>query len=253
VGDRCNGFAPVDMKALWENLLMKEYIKRYVAWLWKTGQYRLIYSFKNSSDKDVEDFLAYARKHDNNYQVPLIAKGELETNLLRDMKETESLVELLKYLDGQTLILLEMPPVDAGIPDASGRSSADAQSNSLTTTVHAFKKLFEDAYNYQLFPKINKGNTLIRYAPIDRFAEKQVFEIIQIMQTVNMKDEVIKEFMQDRGMFFKSPELFKDMTQIPGVMKNPKSLEMPKGKKGTGEGNKPRSEVTTRPDQLKKQ
>lgn len=257
-GDRSTGFAPLDFKALYENLCMKSWIKRYVGWLWKTGQYRLLYNFKNASSADVEDFLAYGRRNDDNFRVPFVMKGEMESKLLRDMKEQESIELFLKYLDGQTLILLRIPPIDAGIPDASGRSNSDAQSNNLGTTITSAKKIVEDKINFDLFTKMNKGNKLIKFAPNDRFAVKQVFENVQMMQSMNFTDEAMEEYMGDTGIFFKSKLFKKPEPMMMGTSANPRSLDnMPsRTGKGVGEANKnigTGAESTTRPNQLKKQ
>lgn len=253
-GDQNLGFAPSDLKSLWQNLLLKSYIRRYVSWLWQTGQYRLLYNFESASNQDINDFLAYARKNDGNFHVPFILKGKIKTQLLRDMKETSSLVELLKYLDGQTLILLRVPPIDAGIPDASGRSSADAQSNSIETTVVSAKKVVEDYINFDLFPKINKSTYLLVFGPMNRFAEQMVFNIVQTMASMNMKDEVMTEFLLDKGIFYGNKELFKEpeMDAITSALKNPRSKDNAPSRKAKSamEGNQQHTEVTTREDQL---
>lgn len=251
--DRTVGWAPIDFRALWENLLMKQYVRKYVAWLWKTGQYRLLYNPKDASDQDIEDFLAFLENNDENPTQPFILKGDLETKLLRDMKESESIDVLLKYLDNQTLILLRVPPVDAGIPDASGRSSADAQTNNLITSVSDMHKVVEDYVNYELFPKIKKGTLLLKFGPVDRFAEKQVFEVVQIMKSVNMTDEVCKNYMEDRGLFFSSDTIFNQPEEDDKT--NPRDKDMAPSRigKGAGEGNKAQEKVTTRPDQIKKE
>jgi len=254
-GDTNRGFAPSDLKSLWENLLLKSYIKRYVAWLWKTGQYRLLYNFESASNTDINDFLTYARKNDDSYHIPFILKGKLKTQLLRDMKETSSLVELLKYLDGQTLILLRVPPIDAGIPDASGRSSADAQSNSIETTVVSFKKTVEDYINFDLFPKINKSTYLLLYGPMNRFAEQMVYNVVQTMASMNFTDEVMKEYMLDKGLFYGGDDIFKEpeVDVISAAMGgNPRSKDNAPSRKGktAGVGNKAQPKVTTREDQV---
>ena len=255
-GDRSKGYAPVDLKALYETLLMKDWVRRYVAWLWKTGQYRVLYNPKSASDGDIEDFISYLQRNDSDYQVPLIMKGELEAKLIRDIKETDSITQLLNYLDSQILILLRVPPVDAGITDASGRSSADQQSNNLITSITDAKKVVEDYTNYDLFPKLNKGNQLLKFGPADRFAVKQVFEIIQIMKSLNMKDEVCVEQMNDMGIYFKTKEVFEEPQEVDPITaaaKNPRDKDMAPSRlgKGSGEGNQVQEEVTTRQDQLK--
>jgi len=255
-GDITKGYAPVDLKCLWETLLAKEYVTRYVAWLWKTGQYRVLYNPKSGSDKDIMDFMAYAKRHDGNYNVPFIFKGELETKILRDMKETENIVELLKYYDGQILIALRVPPIDAGIPDASGRSSADTQTNNLSTSITAMKHIIEDSINFDLFPKIGKSHLLLRFAPNDRFSERQVFENIQIMKSINMTDNVVQEYLADRGIFFKATLFNKpeEVSQESDVA-NPKEKDLFVSRQrstASGQGNQNQDEVSTREDQLHK-
>jgi len=221
-GDRTRGFAPVDLKSLWETLHVKQYIQRYVGWLWKTGQYRLLYDFKQATDKQIDDFLAYTRKHDSNFKAPFVVSGEMEVKMLRDMKETESLVELLKYYDSQILILLRIPPIDAGIPDASGRSNSDAQSNNLNTHITSIKKVVEDMINFDLFPKISKSQVLLRFSPNDRFQEKMVFETIQIMASAGFTPEAMEEYMDSKGVFF-DKTTFKKPEEVD--MKNPRDVD----------------------------
>jgi hypothetical protein len=255
--DRTAGYAPVDMRALWDNLSMKQYIRRYVAWLWKTGQYRLLYGFKNAATQDIQDFITYAKANDEQFDIPFIVKGELETRILRDIKETQSITQLLKYLDEQTLILLRVPPIDAGIPEASGRSNADAQSNNIETAIVSFKRTVEDYINFDLFPKINMGTYLLKFAPTNRFAEQQLIGMAQVLVSMNVKDEVVQEFLFDKGFVFKQKKIFKDpqidqVTSAFNRVKNPRDKDMAPSRLGKlpGESNTKQEEVTTREDQL---
>jgi hypothetical protein len=252
-GDRTEGWAPVDMRALWENLLAKSYVSRYVAWLWKTGQYRLMYNFKNSSNQDIQDFLAYARKNDSTYNIPFVAKGDMDVKVMRDIRETSNIIEMLKYYDSQTLILLRVPPIDAGIPDASGRSNADAQANNIETTVMSWKKLVQDYINFELFPKISKSKVLLRFGPVNRFAVKQVLGMTESLQKLGFSEEVMREFLSDNGIFFSEEKLMAEVKtdSITGAV-NAATAKDPRVKKDAGESNKVLDEVSTREDQIKK-
>jgi hypothetical protein len=257
IKDRTVGYAPVDMRALWENLNIKSYIRRYVCWLHKTGQYRLVYNFKTASTQDIQDFITYAKANSDDFDVPFIVKGEFDAKLLRDMRETQSIVEMLKYLDSQTLVLLRVPPIDAGIPDSSGRSNADAQSNTMETSILSFKKNVEDFINFNLFPKINMGTYLLRFSPISRVAEKSAFEVAQIMQSLGMDKEVIQEYLTDKGILFSKKQIFTEpkLDQVSAAfnqVKNPRDKDMYPSRlgKGAGEANKNQEDVTTREDQL---
>jgi len=151
---------------------------------------------------------------------------------------------------------MRIPPNDAGIPDSSGRSNADAQANNLSTTIISFKKTVEDYLNFDLFTKMNMGTYLLKYGPTDRYEEKQVFEVVQIMQSLNMDDEAMQEYIKDRGLYFSTKKYFKEPELDPLTMAagaNPRNKDMAPSRlgKGAGEGNKPAAKPTTRPDQLK--
>jgi len=254
-GDRTEGWAPVDARALWENLVIKDYVKRYVGWLWQTGQYRILYNFKNSSDQDIENWVAYNRKHDMDFKKPTILKGELETKLLRDMREQESLIQFLEYLDNQTLILLRIPPIDAGIVDASGRSSGDSQKGSLDTSVIGMKKVVEDYINFDLFPKINKSKKLMRFGPTDRFSERQIWENIQIMQSVGMTNDMMTEYMQEKRLFYANAIFKKPEEMDVSATNNPREKDMAPSRQGKSQGAANQKigtgeQATTREDQL---
>lgn len=249
-GDRTEGWAPVDIKAIWNNLVLKKNILRYVNWLWETGQYRIIYKFKSSSNQDITDFLTFARKNDVQFNIPFVAKGDIETTLLRDMKEVTYYNEMLKYLDSQTLILLRIPPIDAGIPDASGRSSADAQANSVESTITSMKKTVQDYINFDLFPKINKSTFLIEFGPMNRFAFKQFIGVAKELRDIGMSDDAIEEYLKDSGIFFEAATLFKKVEDPMTAQFGSKTEQFKK--KDAGESNKVLDEVSTREDQLKK-
>lgn len=249
--DRTNGFASVNLKSLWQNLVTKSYVKQYVAWLWQTGQYRIIYNFESASDKSIDDFITYARKHDENFRAPFITKGKMKNTLLRDMREQGDIVNYLKYLDSQTLIALRIPPIDAGIPDASGRSNADAQSNNLDAHISSYKKVVEDMFNYALFPAMNKGNNAIKFAPNDRFQEEQVLTNVNLMQSMNMTEDVIIEYLHDRGMFFTSKKIFKELpVQQPGAPAKQSDAAPSRQPATDGKPKAVGQPVTTRPDQV---
>lgn len=252
-GDRNVGYAPIDLRAVWETLLWKDYIRRYSSWLWRTGQYRLLYNFETASDRDIESFLAYARRNDENFQAPFITKGKMQTMLLRDMKETVALRDMLAWLDSQILILLRVPPIDAGIPDASGRSNADAQSNNFLTHVGSDKKVVEDVISFDLFPKINKGNSLFRFAPHDRYSEAQVLENLNLLKNMGATEEFMKEYLFDRGMVFKTKQLFMKPEELagPGMKKDIDTMPSRSGA-DTGDMNKvgTGSQSSSRADQV---
>lgn len=251
--DRSEGYAPVDLQALWETLLLKDYMRQYVSWLWKTGQYRILYNFEAASDLDIESFISAAKRADGNFQTPLLTRGKLGVQQVRDIKEIDQIDKLFKYLDQQIAMAMRVPPVDIGMPDTSGRSNADAQSNNLTTRIYSVKTIVADYINNELFPKINKGNTMLRFGPVDRFAEKQILDNLQIMKVIGLSEDAMKEYLIDKGMIFGVKEWFVPQVN-PSDIKNPRAIDTAPSRTGKapGTGNQAQDTPTTRPDQLKK-
>lgn len=246
-----NGWAPVNIKTLYTVLMQKYYINRFVSWAWQTGQYRVVHNFKTTNDDVIQDFVAYNSKSDTDFTQPFLAGGEYVHDLLRDMKEIESLTEYLKYLDNQTVINLRVPPIDAGIPETSGRSNADAQSNNLNTHIKSFKKVVQDGMN-ELFKKTNRGTNIFVFAPVDKFEEKLIFENVQMLKGAGMTDQALREYMRDKGIVFETKQLFnkpeemgtKDPEAAPSRQRKPEGSA--NAKIGTG------TQGTTREDQLVK-
>jgi hypothetical protein len=252
-GDRTEGMAPVDMRALYNNLLLKDYVLRYVGWLWQTGQYRVLYNFEGADKQSIDDFRAYVRKSEEDFKAPYLLKGTATITKLREMNETESFMQLIKYIDGQTLTLLGVSPIDVGIPDASGRANSGAQTDSSATNILAFKQIIEDSINFDLFPKMNKSNNLLIFSGVDRYEERQILENVQIMKSAGFTNEACKEYLQDKGIFFGAEEIFEEVESAESpVMNNPRDKDnMPsRVGKATGEGNTLQEESTTREEQL---
>lgn len=259
-----NGWAPVDIKALYTVLLQKRFINRFISWAWQTGQYRVIHNFKTMNDDVVQDFIAYNSKVDNDFTKPFLASGDYVHSMLRDIKEFENIEAFLKYLDNQVLILLRVPPIDAGVPDASGRSNADAQSNSFNTHIQSFKQVMKDGFT-EMFRKINKGNNTITFGPADRFAEKMVFEVCLKMKQVGFTDDALEEYLYDKGMVWATKQLFEKFEDPKSGNKHdnksgeqlPEDLSKYPSREGKSEGEASAfigagSQASTREDQLTK-
>lgn len=255
-GNRDGGYAHIDGRALWGTLQAKGFVQRFVSWLWQTGQYRVVHNFTASDRKSLNDFVAMNKKTERDYTKPFLAGGEYKHTVLRDMVETQHLVELLKYYDSQILILMRIPPIDAGIPDASGRSNADAQSNNLAAHIKSFKKTVTAGVN-ELFKKMNKGNNAIVFAPNDKFEFKMVLENVQMMKAAGFEDDVITEYMRDNGVVWQASKVFTEAEMMQSNPDNPRELDKYPSRQGKGvmQGNKnigSGKQSTTRDDQLTK-
>lgn len=226
--DSGEGWSPVDIQTLYKWVTLKVGIRNYVNWLWQTGQYRVVHNFKDADsgakDDFIDDFLAFISNHDDDPTKPFITRGAYTVEQTRDMKETEYYTQLFNYIDQQILICLRVPPIDAGIPDASGRSNADAQSNNFSTTIRGWKRVMKSYYDHKLFPLLYKGNTEIVWMPNDRFQKKQVIDEINTFMNNGFSEEFVKQYMAEAGMIYDVPNYFKK--QDDGVQKNEEEREV---------------------------
>lgn len=251
--DTATGWSGVDLKSVYKWVHTKSMMHRYVQWLWKTGQYRVLYNFTDARNSDVvEDFLTFMEAHDHDPTVPFITRGEVRTMLTRDMKETDSYIGLFKYIDSQILINLRVPPIDAGIPDASGRSNADAQSNNFATTIKGIKTVVKGAINTKILPYMGFEDTCIVFAPNDRFQKKQIIDELNILHNIGLSKEAKLEYLNRNGIFFQTKEVFQEEEE---QVEGEKDIDLMPSR-FTGEGSGMNVEGTgeassTREDQLR--
>lgn len=255
-GDMSRGYAPVDMQALFKNLLTKEYTIRFLSWLWKTGQYRLIYNFKaGTNSKDINDFLAMGRKLDFDFTRPSIYKGDVEKTVSRDMNELGPAKEWLDYLDQQTIIHMRVPGIDAGFMNSGSRSDADAAKSALATHVKSYKSIIASYINHELLPKMKRGDQTLVFSPTDRLEARTVFDNLMVMSNVGLSDRAKQEYLVQHGIVFDGDEWFMQPeeqggnTSVTGQAlgapsRQGKSEEQSNSRIGTGE------DATTRQDQL---
>jgi len=255
---RDNGYAPVDIKSLYTALLQKVFINRFVTWAWQTGQYRVIHNFKTANETVIDDFIAYNAKSDNDFTKPFLVSGDYIRTMVRDMGEIDNLKSYLSKLDSDILIALRVPPMDAGIPDASGRSNADAQSNNLNTHVNSFKKVVKSGVD-EMLRKTNRGTSIIVFGPVDKFEEGLVFDNAQKMKAIGFTDVAVKEYLANKGLVWDTSKMFEPKEIVDNTSKpnNPRELDNMPSRLGkdTGVGNNKigtGSQASTRDDQLVK-
>jgi len=150
---------------------------------------------------------------------------------------------------------MRVSPVDAGKPDESGRSNADASQNAGDAYITSLKKTVQDYVNFDLFKKMNLGNTLLVFEPNNRFSVTKLLENIQLMKSCGFTDEACKEYMESKGLYFKSTKIF-NLPNLPeegasADISNPRDKDKFDSRqgKGSGEKNQNQTEITTRADQ----
>lgn len=206
---RNNVWAEFDIKAIYETVLLKDKVRQWLTWYFKTNQSKGMYNIKNASDKSIRDFLSYLKAAENDPSKPIILEGEIEHTIIRKFAdEGASLIQLLEWCDSQILSLLQVPPIAIGKMDQSGRSNSSEAFSALDVSVYGVQELLEEDITYDLFPKMGFSKVEFEFGIIDHINEERIFKIIGMMKQAQFKDEVIVEWMDSQGLQFTTNDLF---------------------------------------------
>jgi len=249
-----------DLRVAYETVMVKDYIRKFLSWLFGTNQFRNHIGFKQTvSEEQVKKFISYYKEGEHSYGKPAITDGDVEIKALRELKDLENIILILDYCDKELMRLLQQTPLSMGEGGSSGRSEADGMSDVQRTSVKAVQRVIADAINYELFPKMGlPDSTEFYWKPLDRMSETKIFELVEIMKRSMFTDEAIIEFMEQQGMSFETKKLFKEPELAPAGMPTPeqrsqKDASASRERKGAGESNKrigTGEAGTTRKDQL---
>ena len=240
-----NTWSDLTMEALYETVLIKDYVRQWITWFFGTNQMKGFYNIKNANGQKVKDFLSYLKAAEKDKSKPIIAEGEVTYQVLSSFsQEGQTLGEVLAWCDQQIIILLQVPPIAVGLPDSSGRSNSVEQYQALNTRVLAIERILEESNSYDLFPKIGYDNNDFIFGVLDESVRKSTFEIAKIMKDMMMTDEAITEYLESQGVVFEETKLFKE----PKDFANMSNKDVGAGNEAAI-GNKPHGDAPSREGQ----
>ena len=238
---------PLDLEALYETVLIKDYIRQYLMWFFGSNQKRGVFAFKSGvSEKSIKDFMSMLKASEKDKTLPLVLQGDLVYEFLNNFNEGDKILSVLEWCDRQILMLLQVPPIAIGVPDSSGRSNSVEQFQSLNTTTRAIHQILEDDFSFDLFPKIGFNKGLFKFGVLDETARLKVIEIAEKMVNMRFTDDAVREFLDSNDWAFDTKTLFKE---------DPATLGLSNKAIGAGNegqlGNVPHSQNPSRKEQPK--
>lgn len=213
-----NTWSDLTIEALYETVLIKDYVRQWITWFFGTNQMKGFYNIKNANGQKVKDFLSYLKAAEKDKSKPIIAEGEVTYQILSSFaNEGQSLGDVLSWCDQQIIILLQVPPIAVGLPDSSGRSNSVEQYQALNTRVLAIERILEEHFSYDLFPKVGYDDNDFVFGVLDESVRKGTLEIAKIMKDMMMTDEAITEYLESQGVVFETTKLFKEPEELMGM------------------------------------
>lgn len=217
-----NVWAEFDMRAIYETVLLKDKIRAWIYWFFKTNQSKGLFNIKQAGETQIRNFISYLKAAEADPTKPVILEGDIEYQLLRKFSEEGmSLVQMLDWCDTQILSLLQVPPIAVGKMDTSGRSNSVEAYSALATAVYGIQQSLEDDITYDLFPKIGFPKCVFSFGVLDYVNEEKVFKIVALMKQSGFEDDAITEWMNSQGLMFETEQVFKEEPmEVPGMSNN---------------------------------
>jgi len=189
----------LDIQSIYTSILIKQYIMAYIGWLMGTNQLRGFFNIKNASDKQIKDFLSYLKRTESDITKPLIAEGDIDYQIQRQLEEGKSLLEIVDMCDNNILMLLQVPPVLMGKPDQSNRSNSDTQEISLFTRIVSIHRILEDSFEFDLFPKIGYEKIKLLFNPINKISTSRILENAERIRNIGADEKTIDAYLKIEG------------------------------------------------------
>lgn len=215
-----NVWSDISIRSLYDTVLLKDYVRQWMGWFFKTNQMRGVYAIETTNDTKVKEFVSYLKQSEKDVTKPMVLMGKVVYQTLNDFAEKgKSIIDLLVWCDQQILQLMQVPPIAVGVPDSSGRSNSVEQNQSLNTRVKSLHRVLEDSFTYDLFPKINFAKNEFTFTVVDNVVMEQALSNIQLMRNAMFTEEAMKEYLDNLGITFTTETVFKDPVEMAEEMK----------------------------------
>ena len=204
-------WSDLNIKALYDTILLKDTVRQWLAWFFKSNQMKGIFMIENASEGKIKEFVSYLKKSEKDPNNPVLLSGKVNYQLLNDFaKNGSSVLELLKWCDEQIVVLMQTTKISLGLPDGSGRSNGVEQNHVINVRVKAIQECFAEFVTYDLFPKMGFEKAEFYFEVTDFLLETQVLANVQVMRNSMFSDEAITEYLEANGIVFETDQVFKD-------------------------------------------
>lgn len=207
-----NAWADSDMQVLYDTVMIKDYARQFVLWLFSSNQLRPVISVESKMNTTkAEDFLSWLKATERDLRRPIILEGKVTVQALYDFSKSGSTIkEYLDWCDSQILQVLQVPPIQMGKADATGRSNSVEQNAAGDIRIRGIQIQLEDLFTYDLFPKLGYDKCSFKFNTLDFSRLKEVIDMVQVAKNAMMSDDAISELMRKSGLTFETEEIFKD-------------------------------------------
>jgi hypothetical protein len=246
-----NVWGEVDIQALYETVIIKDFARAFTDWLLRTNQFRSVFSGEGLNEDIITNLISEWKAAENDLTRPLPLDGKWEYKVLRNIQDLKEPIAIMEWCDSQILAAIGVPPMVGGKVDTSGRSNSDVQeSKRLVSRVKAIQAIVEEMFSQDLFKKMGFPSTEFYFDYVDSKTITDALDIAEKMRkNLGFKKEVVVKYLKDAGLDFGEVEDPFDEDMEENTVKSMDSFQSRKGK-SEGDVSEHNDEPSTRDDQL---
>ena len=209
-----NVWSEFNIEAIYETVLIKDYARQMLTWLYKTNQFRPVMSVENANSAKMKEFLAFLKAAETHVGKPIPVEGKLTVTPLQDPSIVEYVLQVIAWCDTQIRMLLQVPDIAIGIADNGGRADGAEQREYLNTRVFNIHRLLEDDITHGLLPKCGFGRVEFIFGILDESVRTRVFENVQLMRNAMFTEEAMLEYMESQGVVFETEKALRTPEEL---------------------------------------
>ena len=248
----------IPVQPLASYVALKHFVKGHVTRLFRNNDFRSVLTVPESAKKEqIQTMLGAIKDSAKHKDRPFVLFGESSLAPMMDFDDAQNFKEWIQLADNGILMHMQVPPIMAGMPDNSGRSSGEQQTyKAFNAHIEGSIKYHQDDWVTEL-EKIGVTGVEKKYGLVDKKGEKDVLEMAERLNNLGAKPEKLQEWMEMQGIAL--PDAFFDKKQEvnPALQDGgqPKSDDMYPSRRPKAEGEMNErvgtgSEGETREDQL---
>lgn len=217
IGSKVESYYPLESVAInYSNLL---YANNYLLSIFKNLPPKLMYVLKNADRATRKDFILNLRLAKIDPGVDLVANGEADIKSgFFDFKS--GLLDVIKYLRGQVLMITRVPPIWLGVIDADGanRGNSEAQITAFENRVRKIQQRISSSSNRDLLPKCKFDKVYMKYNPPSLKMEKELLENAERLRNMGANPVAISQYLNTRGIFVNPEQITEQVTKDKDLM-----------------------------------
>jgi len=194
-------WAEIPVRPLAKGIAVKHHVKNHLHKLFKQQMFRPVMQYPEGVDEDeVKLGISYFKETLRDPDKPFVSFGGVEYAQMMDFENAEDFNSLIHLIDNATLIRMQVPPIMAGLPDNSGRSSGEQQTyKAFNTHIRGSMRLIADGWK-GLFEKAGLTGVERVPKPLDGKSETDVIDLAVKLKALGANRNKLVEFMQKQGV-----------------------------------------------------